>query len=68
MQTESSFESYQTINEQYLNGISSMLELIDAQYVDFRANQNYINALADYYLAIALLKRKTGLISYEYCR
>jgi outer membrane protein len=67
MQVKSSLESFQMINQQYLNGLSSMLELIDAQYTDFRANQNYINAIADYYLAISLLKRKTGLLNYEYC-
>jgi outer membrane protein TolC len=68
IQVASADESYQTINQQYLNGISSMLELIDAQYADFNANQNYVNALADYYLSIALLKRKTGLLNYEYCK
>ena len=68
IQVESSKESFQTINQQYLNGLSSMLELIDAQYADFRANQNYINALADYYLAAVLLKRKTGLLAFEYCK
>jgi outer membrane protein len=68
IQVASAFESYQTINQQYMNGISSMLELIDAQYADFNANQNYVNALADYYLSIALLKRKTGLLNYEYCK
>jgi outer membrane protein len=68
IQIESSNETLQTINQQYLDGISSMLELIDAQNSDFRANQNYINALADFDLAIALLKRKTGMLTNEYCK
>ncbi len=63
---KSSKESLDVTREEYLQGQSSMLELVDAQYVDFEANQSLINAFADYQLAASELKRKTGLLTLEY--
>lgn len=63
---KSSGETLELTREEYMQGLSSMLELIDAQYTDFIANKNLINAQADYHLTVAKLKRRTGLLTTEY--
>lgn len=60
-QLTSSKEALLVVNEEYLQGLSSMLELIDAQYANFTANRNLVNAKADYHLSVAKLKRRIGL-------
>lgn len=63
---QSTKETLDVTNEEYKQGLSSMLELIDAQYTDFEANRNLINAQAAYQLAAAKLRRKTGLLTVQY--
>ncbi|MCP4414589.1 MAG: TolC family protein [Gammaproteobacteria bacterium] len=63
---KSSKDNLEVTKEEYMQGLSSMLELIDAQYTDFGANRSLINAQAEYHLAAARLTRKTGLRAVEY--
>ena len=66
LQVKSSKETFELTTEEYMQGLSSMLELIDAQYTDFEAKRNLINAEAEYQMAAVLLKRKTGLLIIDY--
>jgi outer membrane protein TolC len=63
-QRENSAENLKIANGEYQQGISSMLELLDAENADFTANQNYINALWWYQMAKAAIERKTGISKY----
>lgn len=60
-QLENSAENLEIVREEYKLGLSSMLELLDAENTDFVANQNYIQALSDYHFARVLLERKSGI-------
>jgi len=66
VRVKSSKENLEVTTEEYLQGLSSMLELVSAQYNEFEANRNLINAQSDYQLAILTLKRKTGLLAIQY--
>jgi len=64
-QRENSAENLKIATGEYQQGISSMLELLDAENADFTANQNYINALWWYQMAKAAIERKTGISKYQ---
>lgn len=57
---KSTSENLKMLEEEYRQGISSMLELTDAQTDDFNANAKLINAIADYEQAKAQLERIIG--------
>lgn len=60
-QLENSSENLEIVREEYKEGISSMLELLDAENADFEANQNYIEAISDYQIAKITIERKSGI-------
>ncbi len=64
VQIKSSDKNLETVREEYKSGISSMLELLDAENDDFKARQNYINALYRFQLAKASIERKSGIYKY----
>ncbi|MCP4147886.1 MAG: TolC family protein, partial [bacterium] len=47
---------------EYKEGVSSMLELIDARTTYVDAEKTYINVLAEYHTAWARLERRIGVI------
>ena len=51
------------LEEEYRQGISSMLELTNARTDNFNANAKLINAVTDYELAKAQLERIIGIIN-----
>ncbi len=63
-QRKNASENLKIVKEEYLQGISSMLELMDAENADFIANQNYIEALYGFQIARIALERKSGMILY----
>ncbi len=63
-QLENSTKNLKIVRGEYKEGISSMLELLDAENADFEANQNYINSLALYHLAMAAIERKSGITKF----
>jgi len=63
-QLENSSENLKIVREEYKQGISSMLELLDAENADFVANQNYIDALSGYQMAKVAIERKSGIYDY----
>ena len=56
----STAENVKILEEEYRQGISSMLELTNARTDDFNAKAKYINALTDYDLVLAQLERTLG--------
>lgn len=57
----STSENLKMLEEEYRQGISSMLELTNARTDDFNANAKLINAVTDYELAKAQLERIIGV-------
>jgi outer membrane protein TolC len=57
---ENAKESLLTVEGEYKEGISSMLELIDAQTTYVNSERSYINVLVEYRLAVAKLERSIG--------
>ena len=59
----STAENLKMLEEEYRQGISSMLELTNARTDDFNAKAKYINALTDYELVLAQIERIIGVIN-----
>lgn len=60
---KSTSENIEMLEEEYKQGISSMLELTNARTDDFNANAKLINAISGYELAKAQLERIIGVIN-----
>jgi len=60
---KSTSENLKMLEEEYKQGISSMLELTNARTDDFNANAKLINAITGYELAKAQLERIIGVIN-----
>ncbi|MEN8193182.1 MAG: TolC family protein [Bacteroidota bacterium] len=60
---KSTVENLKMLEEEYKQGISSMLELTIARTDDFNANAKHINAITDYELVKAQLERIIGVTS-----
>lgn len=62
---KSTSENLEMLQEEYKQGISSMLELTNASTDDFNAHAKLINAMTDYELTKAQLERIIGVINLE---
>lgn len=62
---ENAQENLKIAEGQYREGVGSMIEVIDAQTNFVIAEQTYIQSLADYKIAVASLKRATGINTFQ---
>jgi outer membrane protein TolC len=58
-------ENLKIAEGQYREGVGSMIEVIDAQTNYVIAEQTFIQSLADYKIAVASLKRATGINTFQ---
>lgn len=62
---ENAQENLRIAEGQYREGAGSMIEVIDAQTNYVIADQTFIQSLADYKVAVASLKRATGINAFQ---
>lgn len=62
---ENAQENLRIAEGQYREGAGSMIEVIDAQTNYVIAEQTFIQSLADYKIAVASLKRATGINTFQ---
>lgn len=62
---ENALENLKIAEGEYKEGVGSMLSLVDAQTNLITAEESYIEALADYGVSLALLKRASGIENIE---
>lgn len=62
---ENALENLRIAEGEYKEGVGSMLSLVDAQTNLVTAEENYIQALADYGISVASLKRVAGIKNIE---
>ena len=62
---ENAQENLRITEGQYREGVGSMIEVIDAQTNYVIAEQTFIQSLADYKVAVASLKRATGINTFQ---
>lgn len=62
---ENAQENLKIAEGQYREGAGSMIEVIDAQTNYVIAEQTFIQSLADYKIAVASLKRATGINTFQ---
>lgn len=62
---ENAKENMKIAEGQYREGMGSMIEVIDAQTNYVIAEQTFIQSLADYKIAVASLKRATGINTFQ---
>ena len=63
VQVRSTLENLEMTEAEYLSGVSSMLELVDAQTEYIQAREDYVSALTDLWIARADLDRSMGSLS-----
>lgn len=62
---ENALENLKIAEGEYKEGVGSMLSLVDAQTNLITAEESYIEALADYGVSLAFLKRASGIENIE---
>jgi len=65
LSVEQAEENYRVTNEKFREGLATNTQIYDANILLVQARTNYVSALADYKIALARLKKATGVETLE---